>query len=107
MKSARGYIIIVFQTLFYLTSGAVLVQFQRASDPNHLTLECIDDLTGRLDNGAMIHFFNRASDGVIPHGSLSVGAAGAIFHVTPRNEAFIRCTSSDGSGKSQFLAIAG
>lgn len=91
-----------------LASGA-FVDFQLTTeDPNHLTLECFSAVTGDVDYGSTIEFFSTPSEDAQPLGNIVVESNSAnIFDVTPSNEAFLRCTSSDGSVRSDFVAIAG
>lgn len=91
-----------------LASGA-FVDFQLTTeDPNHLTLECFSAVTGDVDYGSTIEFFSTPSEDAQPLGNIVIESNSAnIFDVTPSNEAFLRCTSSDGSVTSDFVAIAG
>ena len=84
---------------------AVFIDFLLTTgDPNHLTLECYSSETGDVDNGANIYFFSGPSEGEGPHGNR---LSGDTFYVTPSNEAFLRCTRSDGIVQPEFVAIAG
>jgi hypothetical protein len=88
----------------YIVSSA-FIDFQLTiEDPNHLTLECYSSETGGVDSGAVISFFSSPSPTVQPHMHVR---SGATFNITPENEAFLRCNSSDGRSQSPFVAIAG
>lgn len=88
---------------FYCAWGAFVDFRLTTEDPNHLTLECYSEVTGDVDDGATIDFFDTPSEGAAPHGNVV-----DTFDVTPENESFFRCTSSEGRRvKSDFVAIAG
>ena len=74
-------------------------------DSNHVTLECYSSETGDIDNGAIIEFF-RSSDPNITRSHRTI-FSGDTFDLTPENESFLRCTSSDGTMQSDVVAIAG
>lgn len=91
-----------FLSSSYFASGAFIDFRLITDDPNHLTLECYSSLTGDVDLGATINFFNSASDGAESHGSI---LSGQQSDLTADNEAFLRCAS--GGNQSNFVAIAG
>ena len=93
---------------FYLVSGTFLDFRLETVDPNELVIECYDSGTGIIDSGATIDFFFPGASA--PHMSSLTGPGntGLLHTVTPLNEAFLRCTASDGSGDmSERVAIAG
>lgn len=57
--------------------------------------------------GATLEFFHGTGEGAVPALNALQGPTGVSYTVTPENEAFIRCTSSDGRRTSEFVAIAG
>ena len=98
---------VLLATMFFpqhSASGVFIDFLLTTGDPNHLTLECYSSDTGDVDNGANIFFFNSPSEGEDPHGNR---LSGDTFDITPSNEQFLRCTSSDGTVQSDFVAIAG
>jgi hypothetical protein len=90
-------------SLSTLRGGFIDFQLTKPEDPNHLTLECYTSLTGDVDVGAVIYVFNSPGD-TNPRGSV---LSEQTFDITPENEGFLRCNSSDGSKQSEFVAIAG
>ena len=93
---------------FYLAFGGAFLDFRSENvDPNELTIECYDSDSGTIDSGAIINFFFTGASA--PHMSSLTGSGntGLPHTVTPANEAFLRCTASDGSGMSDQVAIAG
>ena len=93
---------------FYLASGTFLDFRLENVDQNELIFECYDSVSGTIDSGATIDFFFPGAS--TPHMSSLTGPSnnGLLHTVTPANEAFLRCTASDGSGDmSVRVAIAG
>lgn len=90
-----------------LLASGVFIDFRLTThDPNHLTLECFNDATEDIDHAATIFFFNSLNAN---SNSERIGSifSGGTFNITPRNEAFLRCTSGDGMMQSEFVAIGG
>ena len=85
----------------FLVTNAFIDFRLTTEDPNHLTLECYSSVTGDIDDGATIYFFNSQSEGA--QWNIS---SGQTFDVTPGSEGFFLCTDSDGT-ESEFVAIAG
>ena len=102
MSVLARVLLVYFGSLFYFAEGAFIDFHFSSSDPNHLTLECFSSVTGDVDRQATIFLFSPNGDRDEPTGRVF---SGAIFDVTPMNEAFLRCTS--GVEQSEFVAIAG
>ena len=96
-------------SLYFSLVSSTFLDFRLENvDPNELILECYDSVSGTIDSGATIDFFFPGAS--VPHMSSLTGPSntGLPHTVTPVNEAFLRCTASDGSGDmSVEVAIAG
>ena len=86
----------------HLAFGASIELRLTTNDPNHLTLECFSSVTGDLIPEATIFFFSSPSVTLV--GSVR---SGGTVDVTPMNEGFFRCVSSDGSDRSDLVPISG
>ena len=81
------------------TSGSFIDYKLTSDDPNNLTLECFSSTTGDVDKGATIYYSRELN-------SAGSRLNGSTFVVTPENEGFFHCNTSDAE-HSVFVAIAG
>ena len=96
----RCFLMLIYLILCSKFISGSFIDYRLASDdPNNLTLECYSPITGDLDPGATIYYSRELN-------SAGSRLNGSTFVVTPENEGFFHCNTSD-AAQSGFVAIAG